>query len=263
MRGAPGRQAAVERDWPGHRRPFESPAGLRLLVPGWPQFSWGQAQRGWVLLGSFLVAAGAAVLAWGTWLSWCFFAFGFLVHVSSTTDAIRQASFPVYARRTAVPMIGGSLAFLIYLPVLLVLIDTAWPGAAPDRTQSVYLVNCWAYRGATPGRGHWVWLRLPPQGQLHAARVVAAAGQELEWTGREWRVDGQETRLLAPLRDLGLAPGLPLQGPARPGPGRTRRKTAGSPPRRARSSWCPRTRSSAAPGPSTIPSGTAACCEPA
>lgn len=201
MRGAPSRPAAAGRACPVSRRPFESPAGLRLLVPGWPQFSWGQGQRGWVLLGSFVVAAVAAVLAWGTWLSWCFFAFGFLVHVSSTTDAIRQASFPVYARRTAVPMIAGALAVLIYLPVLLTLIDTAWPGSAPDRTRSVYLVNCWAYRGATPRRGHWVWLRLPPLGRLHAARVVAVAGQELEWTGHDWRVDGQTSHLLAPLRN--------------------------------------------------------------
>ena len=41
---------------------------------------------------------------------------------------------------------------------------------------------------------------MPPQGQLHAARVVAVAGQEVEWTGHEWRVNGQEPRLLAPLR---------------------------------------------------------------
>lgn len=201
MRGTPSRQAAAVRDRSTGRCPHESPAGLRLLVPGWPQFSWGQRERGWVLLGSFLVAAGAAILAWGTWLSWAFLAFGFLVHVSSTTDAIRQASFPVYAPRTAVPTIAGALATLVYLPLLLTLIDTAWPGSAPDRTRSVYLVNCWAYRHATPRRGHWVWLRLPPQGRLHAARVVAVAGQEVEWTGHAWRVDGQISPLMVPLRN--------------------------------------------------------------
>jgi hypothetical protein len=200
MIGAPSRKAAVERDWPAQRRPFESPPGLRLLVPGWPQFSWGQDQRGWVLLGSFLVAAGATVLAWGTWLAWGLVAFCFLVHVGSTTDAIRQASFPVYARRTAVPMIAAALAVLLYLPILSALIVTAWPGSAPDRTQSVYLVNCWAYRSAQPRRGDTVWLRLPPLGRLHAARVVAVAGQEVEWTGSDWRVDGQSPQFRAPLR---------------------------------------------------------------
>jgi hypothetical protein len=197
---APSREAADTRDWPGHRRPFESPAGFRLLVPGWPQCSWGQRERGWVLLGSFLVAVGVAIVAWGTWLSWCFFAFGFLIHVSSTADAVRQASFPVYARRAAVPIVVGALAMLIYMPCLSALITTAWPGAAPDRTRRVYLVNCWAYHSAQPSRGHWVWLRLPPMGALHAARVVAVAGQDVEWTGHDWRVDGQIPRLLAPRR---------------------------------------------------------------
>ncbi len=200
MIGPPSRQAAGHRHWARDCRPFESPAGFRLLVPGWPQFSWGQRERASVLLGSFVMALAAAILAWGTWLSWGFFTFGFLAHVSSTTDAIRQGSFPVYSRRTALPMIAGSLAVVLYLPGLLTLIATAWPGAAPDRTRSVYLVNCWAYRGTGPKRGHFVWLHLPPGGGLHTARVVAVAGQEVEWTGREWRIDGQAPRLLIPLR---------------------------------------------------------------
>ncbi len=196
---APGREAADSRAWPVDRRPFESPAGPRLLVPGWPQLAWGQSERGWVLLGSFLVAAGVGILAWGTWLSWPFLAFAFLAHVTSTADAIRQGSFPVYPRRTAVPMIGGALAALLYVPGLLILIATAWPGSAADRSRSVYLVNCWAYRGAQPRRGHWVWFRLP-QGPFRAARVVAVAGQEVEWDGHRCRVDGQTPRLMAPLR---------------------------------------------------------------
>jgi hypothetical protein len=198
MTGPPSHEASGNRDWAGDRRPFDSPAGFRLLVPGWPQFSWGQGERAGVFLGSFIVAIAAGILAWGTWLSCCFFAFGFLAHVSSATDAIRQGSFPVYPRRTAVTMIGASLAVLLYLPVLLALIATAWPGTSPDRTRSVYLVNCWAYRGTSPKRGHCVWLHLPPGGGLHTARVVAVAGQEVEWTGHQWRVDGQ--RLQAPLR---------------------------------------------------------------
>ncbi len=214
MIGALRREVADNRRWPGDRRPFDSPAGFRLLIPGWPQFFWGQGERGWVLLGSFIVAAGAGVLAWGTWLSWCFFAFAFLAHVSSTTDAFRQGSFPVYSRRTAVPMIAASLAILLYLPALLTLIDTAWPGSAPDRTQSVYLVNCWAYRSAGPRRGHWVWLRLPPSGRLHAARVVAVAGQEVEWTGHEWKVDGRSPGRLAPLRTSAWPLACPFKVPA-------------------------------------------------
>ena len=214
MRVAPYPERAVPRDRPADRRPFEAPAGFRLLVPGWPQCFWGQTARGWVLLGSFLGTAGAAVMTWGTWLSWTLFAFAFLVHVSSATDAIGQSSFPVYARRAAPTMIAVALAVLLYLPAILTLVDTAWPGSAPDRTRSVYLVNCWAYRGAAPMRGHWVWLRLPPQGQLHAARVVALAGQEVEWTGQSWRVDGQLYPLLAPRRNTAWPQACRFQVPA-------------------------------------------------
>ena len=201
MRGAPGRQAAVERDWPGHRRPFESPAGLRLLVPGWPQFSWGQAQRGWVLLGSFVVAAGAAVLAWGTWLSWGFFAFGFLVHVSSTTDAIRQALVPGL-RPTDGRADDRRVAGVPPLPAGAPDPDRhrlAGPAPRTGRRASIWSTagpTAAPRRGAGTGSGS----ACRPQGRLHAARVVAAAGQEVEWTGREWRVDGQGPGLLAPLR---------------------------------------------------------------
>ena len=105
-------------DGPAIAGPSNPPARTSgRLIPGWPQFAWGQRERGGVLMGSFVVALAAGVLAWGTWLSWCFFAFGFLAHVTSTTDAIRQGSFPVYSpRKAAVPMIAGSLALCPLLP---------------------------------------------------------------------------------------------------------------------------------------------------
>jgi hypothetical protein len=95
---------------------------------------------------------------------------------------------------------GGALAVSCYLPALALLAGTAWPGFAQDRLGSGYLVNCWAYRGAAPRRGDWVWLQFPAGNRLQAARVVAVAGQEVEWTGHQWRVDGQDQRLHAPRR---------------------------------------------------------------
>ena len=93
MSRAPRRDPAGDQGWPVGRLPFDSPAGIRVLVPGWPQFFWGQRERGWVLLGSFVVAVGAGLLTWGTWEGWSFFGFAFLTHVTSMTDAIRQGSF--------------------------------------------------------------------------------------------------------------------------------------------------------------------------
>lgn len=186
---------------PAGRRPFEAPAGLRLLVPGWPQLAWGQFDRGRVLLGSFSVALATALMAWGTWLAWGLLAFAFLAHIGSAVDAVQQSSFPVYRRRVAVPIITGVLGAAIYLPFLLTLLEIAWPGSSPDQSGQAYLVNCWAYRGAEPHRGEWVWLRLIPSGQARAARVVAVSGQELEWDGHDWRVDGRMPRRIVPRRE--------------------------------------------------------------
>jgi hypothetical protein len=78
------------------RRPFQHPAGLRLLVPGWPQGRWGQRARASVLAGSFAVSLGMGLWSWGTWAGWGFWAFAFASHVTSVLDAMRQTSFPVY-----------------------------------------------------------------------------------------------------------------------------------------------------------------------
>ncbi len=195
MTHAPGREQPRQHGWPVGRAPFDSPAGLRFIVPGWPQFFWGQRERGWVLFGSFVVAFGAGILTWGTWVAWSFFAFAFLTHITSMTDSIRQGSFPVYPRRTALLMISGTLAVSCYLPLLSALFFTACPEFSPDRTGSVYLVNCLAYRATQPRCGHWVWLRAPSVGQVHSARVVAVAGQEVEWNGRHWLIDGKDQPL--------------------------------------------------------------------
>ena len=260
MIGAPRRAAADKRAWPA-RSPAVRVAG-RPAVAG-PRLAAIRLGPGGAGLGAARAPSSsplaAGVLAWGTWLSWCFFAFAFLAHVSSTTDAIRQGSFPVYSRRTAVPMIAGSLAVLLYLPVLLTLALTAWPGRAPDRTRSVYLVNCWAYRSAGPRRGHWVWLRLPP------GRPAPRGRESSPWPARKSSGPGVSGGSTA------RVPGAWPPSARRPGPrlaaSRSRpdqvlvepEEEAGSLPRPVRSSWSPRTRSSAAPGPSTIPSGIAAC----
>lgn len=198
---------------PAGRRPFESPAGVRLLVPGWPQIAWGQSARGLVLLGSFLVAIATSLLAWGTWLAWVLLAFAFLTHVGSASDAIQQSSFPFY-KRSAAPIIAGVLGAAVYLPILLTLLEIAWPGLSPDRSGRAYLVNCWAYRGAGPHRGDWVWLRLVPMGQARAARVVAVSGQELEWDGHDWRVDGRRPRRIVPRRETSWPRGCRFHVPS-------------------------------------------------
>jgi hypothetical protein len=178
------------------RRPFESPLGLKMIVPGWAQFSWGQHQRGWALVGSFAVALVVGLWTWGTWLGWGFFAFAFITQVTSATDVLRQGSFPIYPSRTALLFVSGALALAFYMPVVCLLSVIARPGFEPDGTGRGFLVNCWAYHGGVePREGQWIWMTLPPRGEQRAGRVVAVSGQEVEWNGRRWQVDGQERPL--------------------------------------------------------------------
>jgi hypothetical protein len=182
------------------RRPFESPFGLGILLPGCPHLVWGQRERGWALVGSFVGSLITGLWAWGTWLGWGLFAFAFITHITSVTDVLRQSSFPHYPSRTALVITSGGLGLFCYLPFLFILSLLAWPGFEPYGTGSGFLVNCWAYRASEPRQGQWIWMRLPPSEEPRAAQVVAVSGQEVEWTGRNWRVEGKEKYLHSPLR---------------------------------------------------------------
>ncbi len=172
------------------RRPFDYPAGLKLVVPGWPQLSWKQRERATTFIISFLTAVLVGAWTWGTWVSWTAFAFAFFSQVTSTTDALRQSSFPVYSGRAAVVFVTVNLGLLVYVPATLILCTLAWPGFSQPETGTGYAVNRWAYRHALPRAGEWIWTRLDSHGRPHAAEIVATGGQEVEWTGRNWRIDG-------------------------------------------------------------------------
>ena len=184
------------------RRPYETPVGLKMMVPGWPQFSWGQRQRGWVLVGSFAVALAVGLWTWGTWLGWGFFAFAFITQVTSVTDVLRQVSFPIYPSRTALIFVSSALALLLYFPSLCILWVIARPGFEADGAGSGFLVNCWAYHGDTRRRAKasgsgWTSRRSASSGPAGSSRCP---GQEVEWTGASWRVDGHDCRLHSTLR---------------------------------------------------------------
>ena len=99
------------------------------------------------------------------------------------------------------------------------------PGRASSPTGPA--VVSWSIAGpitATRSRseGQWIWMKLPPLGEQRAGRVIAVSGQEVEWTGHQWT--RRRARMSCPrlLATASLAPGLPVQGPAEPGPGRAR-----------------------------------------
>ena len=187
-------------DWfPGRRR-VGSPVGLRTLVPGLPQHLSGQRQRGWVFFGSFASALTIAFWTWGTPQGLGFLALAFLTHVGSVTDVLRQWSFPVYPAKRALVLVTLSLGLILYLPVVTVLSVLAWPGFEPAAAGIGFLVDRHAYRAQGPSQGQWVWVHPSASQEPRAARVVAISGEEVEWTGRNWMVDGKNCDLVSPSR---------------------------------------------------------------
>lgn len=175
------------------------PAGLRILVPGLPQWSWRQRGRALVLLGAYLSALGVGLFAWGMPVSFAMLAFAFASHVASAADVVRQRAFPGFGRW--VPVISASAGLgLGYAPIVGSLWMIAWPGEQADAPGKGYLVNRWAYRSAQPDAGDWVWYN-PPTGARHrVARVLAREGQEAEWSEGRLRVDGRPVDLPASAR---------------------------------------------------------------
>jgi hypothetical protein len=154
-----------------------------------------------VLFGSFVVALGVSVFAWGTGIGLAILAFAFLTHVVSAVDAVRQSAFPGFGRWMPWISASGGLAVGIYAPVLLVGSVVAWPAVVAGQAgPEGYLVNCWAYRGQGPRQGDWVWLRNSPWGRPRVARVVATAGQEVAWRGNGLRIDGSRDWAGSPFR---------------------------------------------------------------
>ena len=136
-------------------------AGLKVLVPGYAQWSWRQRERGLVLFGSFAAALAVGGFAWGTRTGLAVLAFAFGTHVVSVVDVIRQSAFPGFGRWVPLFSASTGLGVAMYAPALALASLVAWP----------------AYRGGSdprclPGR-----LRGLPGGRAEAGRLGLAAGR--------------------------------------------------------------------------------------
>jgi hypothetical protein len=166
--------------------------GARLLVPGLTQRHWHQRDRGLVLLISFVSALGASLFCWGMPVAWSLLGFAFLTHAVASLDVLRQRSFPVFPSRIASSATIVVMIAVIYLPLIGLLCLLALPTRTDGDSGTGYLVNGLAYRKEKPQPGQWVWLCLAPRPGGCAGQVIATAGQEVEWTGRRWLVDGKD-----------------------------------------------------------------------
>ena len=121
--------------------------------------------------------------------------------LSRLSDKIRLWSRPVLV-----------LGLTIYLPIGGLVALCAVPERPDDSMGAGYLVNVLAYRAKPPSAGQWVWMRPSPLSGPRAGKVVAVAGQEVEWIKRHWRIDGKELPSLRPMALADLPGGLEVPG---------------------------------------------------
>jgi hypothetical protein len=151
-----------------------------------------------VFLVSFISSLMASVLCWGSYLGWAFLGFAFLTQTAAAWDLVRQRAFPVFPAGIAMAAAVLGVGFTIYVPVAELLWMYAFPASAQGTTGAGYLVNCQAYKDKGPVPGQWIWLHDQSHAGGLAGQVVAVAGQEVEWTGRRWQVDGKVLRFMHP-----------------------------------------------------------------
>ena len=191
---------------------WPTPVGLRIIIPGYPQWCWRQQERSMVLLGSYLAALMVGVLAWGTTIGLGLLFFAFATHAFSAADAIRQVAFPGFGRLVPALSASAGLGAICYAPALAMASVFAWPIALDERPREGYLVNRWAYDDEGPRAGETVWLRPTRGARPKVARVVASEGQTVNWSGNQFRVDGQLVEE-SPFRISGSPGGLELTIP--------------------------------------------------
>jgi hypothetical protein len=177
MGPAPSRGRTQQRELSGALEP----AGLRILVPGYPQWAWRQRERAAVLFGSYLASLLVGVFAWGTPTGLAILAFAIGTHVASAADAIRQGAFPGFGRWVPVMSASAGLGLGCYAPALALGAVLAWPGERAGSPREGFLINLWAYQDATPRPGHWVWFEHPDGVGRGIGQFLAGPGQSVEW----------------------------------------------------------------------------------
>ncbi len=198
-------------------------AGWRIVVPGLPQWTWGQRGRGLVLFGTHLAALGIGLFAWGTPIGGLILAFSVAAHVASAADVVRQSAFPGFGRAVTWASASTGVGLCGYGPALALGAALAWPAAGPVAADGSFAVNRLAYRREAPRAGEWIWLAAEPGGRPAIGRVVATPGQRVAWVDGRLHIDGREANWNARpddrrLRSLGfeVPEGMVLVAPGSP-----------------------------------------------
>lgn len=168
--------------------------GWRLVVPGWPQWRWGQSERATALLGMHVSALGVGLLTWGSHPCPWLIGMAVAVHAHSNADALAQWAFPPVRPRSTRGA-GLAVAAFLHLPVVALLWVLAWPVAVGEDGASGgrgFLVNRWAYRQHRPQAGEWVSVDGPAGPGRAIARIRAEGGQSLRREQGHWWLNGRD-----------------------------------------------------------------------
>ncbi|WP_337175212.1 hypothetical protein [Paludisphaera sp.] len=144
---------------------------------------------------AYVGAAAGAVVLWGTPSMWFLLVAAIAVQTLGWVDAARLNPFCGMTPTPVLAATGVGFGLALHAPLFGLLSLVAWPSYGPDPDEGSYLVNRLAYKESLPERGQWVWLDGSVTGIQSAARVVAVGGQEVQWTGRRWLVDGEPAAL--------------------------------------------------------------------
>lgn len=188
-----GREAGIPSGLSCKSRPR---GGLSVLLPGVPQWLWGQRERGFVLFASYIASSAIALFAWGTVSGLALLIYAYLTHVVSISDALAQESFPPQSRRVRGIGVSIGLGLCIYVPILTLAMLFAWPGLRGGSEADGYLVNRWSYRGAEPRSEEWVCYRATPESEPRVGRIVAVDGQNVEWLSESLHVNSRRVDAL-------------------------------------------------------------------
>lgn len=172
--------------------------GLRGLLPGSAQLAMGQRGRALAHAGSFVSALVVAGFCWGSWLGWLALGLAAAWQLASMVDLLGQLAFPAFSTRRASLAALTALGLVVYLPLLGLLWLCAWPSQSDRISGAGYLVNRLAYRDHAPAAGQWIWIRTTPSRMPSTGQILAIENEEVECTGRGWRVNGREVRLPFP-----------------------------------------------------------------
>lgn len=172
------------------RESFPQPAGFRLMIPGWPQWSWSQRDRASVLFGGYIAALAVGLFAWGTLPGALILGFAFGAHVFSAADALRQSAFPPFGRW--LPWVSASAGLSLgYAPIFGVLWLVASPYPVDDRAERGFLINRWSYRQGRPRSGDWVGFVADGRRESRVGRLCGTEGQNVRWVDGKLTIDGQ------------------------------------------------------------------------